>query len=311
VIAVIVVRDGVVPLGAEETINEAAGRALLVGSGTEAARDDLHGALREVTLWEAGPYRPGGWARTLSPVLADDEVVILPASADGRDLAPRLSLAMGRPLHAGAIAISPTGATLLRGGGTSLLDVDFGGPAVATLQPGSRGIDPRRQATAPPRAIDPPVAPVADATSGGVLPADPATMELRDATRIVAGGAGLGSPEAMALLGQVATALGCALGATRVVTDAGWAPFDRQIGTTGQVVDPDLYIAVGISGAVQHVSGIGQPKDVVSINLDASAPMMLMADLALVTDAAALTRVLAARLGVPTSSPEGTEGTDA
>ena len=132
-------------------------------------------------------------------------------------------------------------------------------------------------------------------------------MELREATRIVAGGAGLGSPEAMDLLGQVATALGCATGATRVVTDAGWAPFNRQIGTTGQVVDPDLYIAVGISGAVQHVSGIGQPKDVVSINLDPSAPMMLMADLALVTDAAALTVALAGRLGVTAPPPEGTD----
>jgi electron transfer flavoprotein alpha subunit len=306
VIAVIVVRDGVVPLGAEETINEAAGRALVVGTGTQGARDDLGGALTEVALWEAGPYRPGGWARALEPVLAADDVVILPASADGRDLAPRLALVMGRPLHAGAIAVTPRGATLLRGGGTTLLEIDFDGPVVSTLQPGSRGTDQRTDTTAPSRLIDPPIGAEADATSAGVLPADPATMELRDAARIVAGGAGLGSAEVMALLGRVATALGCATGATRVVTDAGWAPFDRQIGTTGQVVDPDLYIAVGISGAVQHVSGIGQPKEVVSINLDPSAPMMLMADLALVTDAAALTQVLAARLGVPTSSPEGT-----
>ena len=94
----------------------------------------------------------------------------------------------------------------------------------------------------------------------------------------------------MGLLGAVATALGCATGATRVVTDAGWAPFARQIGTTGAVVDPELYLAFGISGAVQHVSGIGQPRDVVSVNLDASAPMMAMADLALVTDAVALTK---------------------
>jgi electron transfer flavoprotein alpha subunit len=304
VIAVIAVRDGVLPLGAEETINEALGRVLLVGSGTGPAGDDLRGATTDVTRWEAGPYQPGRWANALAPELQHDDVIILPASADGRDLAPRLALAMGRSLHAGANKIDRTGATLIRGGGRSLLEVDFDGPVVATLQPGSRGTDARTDVEAPSRTISPDMAGGVDADYQGMSPADPATMELREATRIMAGGAGLGSPETMDLLGKVATELGCATGATRVVTDAGWAPFSRQIGTTGQVVDPDLYIAVGISGAVQHVSGIGQPKDVVSINLDPSAPMMLMADLALVTDAAALTNVLAERLGV---APKATD----
>jgi electron transfer flavoprotein alpha subunit len=302
VIAVVAVRDGVLPLGAEEAINEAGGRVLLAGTGTERARDDLRGAMSYAVCWEAGPYRPGGWAASLAPELESEDVVILPASADGRDLAPRLALAMGRSLHAGAVKIAPTGATLIRGGGLSLLEVDFREPVVTTLQPGSRGTDERTDAEADSHVISPGGPSVADAEYAGLSPADPATMELREATRIVAGGAGLGSAETMELLSKVATALGCATGATRVVTDAGWAPFSRQIGTTGQVVDPDLYIAVGISGAVQHVSGIGQPKDVVSINLDPSAPMMLMADLALVTDAAALTGVLSERLGVSPST---------
>lgn len=306
-IAVVAVRDGVLPLGAEETINEALGRVLLVGTGTEVARAELAGAISAAICWEAGPYRPGSWARALAPELEPEDVVMLPASADGRDLAPRLALAMGRSLHAGAIKIDPAGASLMRGGGRSLLEVDFSGPVVATLQPGSRGTDDRSEKEVESRAIWRDILPEPDADYEGLVPADPATMELREATRIVAGGAGLGSPESMDLLGRVATALGCATGATRVVTDAGWAPFSRQIGTTGQVVDPDLYIAVGISGAVQHVSGIGQPKDVVSINLDPSAPMMLMADLALVTDAAALTDALAGRLGVTAPRREGTD----
>lgn len=304
-IAVVVVRDGALPLGAEETINEAVGRVLLVGSGTEQAAVELNGATAEVIAWEAGAFRPGAWAGALTDELREEDVILLPASADGRDLAPRLALALGRALHAGAIKVDRSGATLLRGGGLTLLEVDFVGPVVATLVPGSRGTDARSDHGAKVRTISPQVPNVFDADSLGLLPADPATMELSDATRIVAGGAGLGSPEMMDLLGQVATALGCATGATRVVTDAGWAPFARQIGTTGQVVDPDLYIAVGISGAVQHVSGIGQPKDVVSINLDPSAPMMLMADLALVTDAVALVTVLAERLGVPDNSESG------
>jgi electron transfer flavoprotein alpha subunit len=144
------------------------------------------------------------------------------------------------------------------------MEVEFAGPVVATLQPGSRGTDERRGAAVAARRITPSLAAVPDPTFIEMSAADPAAMELSEATRIVAGGAGLGTAEAMALLARVAAALGCATGATRVVTDAGWAPFSRQIGTTGTVVEPDLYIAVGISGAVQHVSGIGQPKDVVA-----------------------------------------------
>lgn len=100
----------------------------------------------------------------------------------------------------------------------------------------------------------------------------------------------------MALLGKVAAALGASVGATRVVTDAGWAPYERQIGTTGVVVDPDLYVAFGVSGATQHTGGLGAPRHVVSVNTDASSPMTAMADLGLVTDAQALLRELARRL---------------
>jgi len=81
-----------------------------------------------------------------------------------------------------------------------------------------------------------------------------------------------------------------------VAADAGWVPTDRFIGTTGVTVDPDLYIGLGISGAVQHVAGIGHPRHLVAVNTDSSAPLMAMADVAIVTDAVALLRELAARL---------------
>jgi electron transfer flavoprotein alpha subunit len=83
-----------------------------------------------------------------------------------------------------------------------------------------------------------------------------------------------------------------------VAADAGWVAPDRFIGTTGVAVDPRLYIALAISGAVQHVSGLGHPDHIVAVNTDASAPMMAMADLAVVTDARALLDELAERLGV-------------
>ena len=121
----------------------------------------------------------------------------------------------------------------------------------------------------------------------------------------MAGGAGLGSQAAMDALGRVALRLGCALGATRVVADAGWVDFRRQIGTTGAVVDPDLYVAVGISGALQHVSGLGRPRDVVAVNLDPSCPMMALADLAIVTDAPAFVAALERRLGAAKEASHG------
>jgi electron transfer flavoprotein alpha subunit len=92
------------------------------------------------------------------------------------------------------------------------------------------------------------------------------------------------------------------MGVTRVITDRGWAPHQRQIGTTGIVVDPRLYLAFGVSGAVQHTSGLGQPDHIISVNTDAHCPMMQMADLAIVSDANAVLDELAALLSKDSAS---------
>ena len=149
-IALVVVRHGVLPVGAEETVDEAGGRVLLAGSGAAAAADLLTGATAEVALFEAGDFRPGSWAAALAPHLAGEDVVVLPASADGRDLAPRVALALGRPLHAPCLQVGVAGASVVRGGGLVVTEVGFDGPVVATLQPGVRGVDPRRVPPWPP-----------------------------------------------------------------------------------------------------------------------------------------------------------------
>jgi electron transfer flavoprotein alpha subunit len=113
-------------------------------------------------------------------------------------------------------------------------------------------------------------------------------MDLAEAPRIVAGGAGLAQAERYMQLERIATALGASMGATRVITDRGWVEHERQIGTTGVVVDPRLYVAFGISGAVQHTSGLGAPDHIVAVNTDATCPMMQLADLAIVSDANAV-----------------------
>ena len=95
----------------------------------------------------------------------------------------------------------------------------------------------------------------------------------------------------------VGAAVGASVGATRVVTDRGWMPHARQIGTTGVVVDPDLYLAFGISGAVQHTSGLGNPAHIISVNTDGHCPMMQLADLAITADANATLDELERLLG--------------
>jgi electron transfer flavoprotein alpha subunit len=294
-LAVVPVRDGVLPAGADEVVAECGGRAVLVGSAPDVGL--LTGIATDVRLVELGAFAPARWAQAVAP-LVDDAVVVLPGSPDGRDLAPRLAHVLGRRLLAGAVAVTATHAQLARGGGRDLHDVAIRELVVATLQPGVRGV--ARAAGPAPEAvtIEPVAAEGNDPTVVDVLPPDVTTMDLAEAHRIVGGGAGLDSADRFVQLAAVAAPLGASTGATRVITDRGWIGHERQIGTTGVVVDPDLYLAFGISGAVQHTAGLGTPAHVVSVNTDPHCPMMQMADLAIVADANAVVDELARRLEV-------------
>ena len=297
-IAVVPVRAAMLPAGAEETIAEAGGMVLLAGSGTAEAAASLAVDAVSVFTAEIGDPAFGAWAAALSPFLTGYHAILLPASPDGRDLAPRLAAAMGRTLLAGATEYRDDEVRLPRCGGLTLEHVAVDGPVVVTLQPGVRGIEPRRREPPAPEPVAVGLATGHDATVLEVFPPDPGTMDLAESNRIMAGGAGLRGPADFRLLARVAAAIGASMGATRVVADLGWVAHERYIGTTGVAVDPDLYVALGISGAIQHVTGLGMPRHVVTVNTDPSCPMMAMADLALVTDAPALLEELAQRLGV-------------
>jgi electron transfer flavoprotein alpha subunit len=299
-LAVIVVRDGHLPHGADEAVAEAGGVALLVGSGTAHAVHELHGCAHHVRCLEWGTFAPAAWATALVPLVADAQVVLLPASPDGRDLAPRLAVALERPLHAGAVQVTPDRIVAARRGGLHMATTVYPGDCVATLQPGVRGVE-RSHLTPVVEPLDAPAPnPAHDARVLEVLPPDAATIDLAEAPRILGGGAGLDSAERFDDLAALGAALGASVGATRVITDRGWVQHERQIGTTGVVVDPQLYIAFGISGAVQHTTGLGTPDHIISVNTDPHCPMMQMADLAVVADAnAVLTELSALLVGEP------------
>ena len=313
-LAIVVARSGQLPRGGDEAVAEAGGLVLVVGSGAEEAADTLTAA--DQAWWcDTGPgLGAGALSSALAPMVQMVPLVIVPASPDGRDLAPRLAAALDRPLLAHAVQVTmDAGSTdvcaqLSRLDDRALIPVRVEGPAVATLIPGVRTVVPAA-AVKPiqPVILADPDRAVLDPEVLEVVEPDPATMDLGEAHRVLGGGAGLvsrasGDDQARALfdlLGLVAGSLGGSAGATRVATDAGWISYERQIGTTGVTIDPDLYIALGVSGATQHTGGIGAPRHIVSVNTDPSCPMTAMADLGLVTDAGELLVALARRFDVP------------
>ena len=292
-IAVIPVRDGVAPAGADEAICEASGQAIIIGSGTPTAAETLRSFSTHLWLVETDIHAANVVA-ALENINRSHDSLILPGTPDGRDLAPHLAHAFGRSLYAGSISISDDKVSVSRNGGLSIVDFTPHQAFVATLQIGIRGTENiSSNPTITPINIASISRPTSSVTSIAVLPPDASTMDLSEAPRIIGGGAGLESGDRFIQLQNVATALDASMGVTRVITDRGWADHERQIGTTGVVVDPDLYIAFGISGAVQHTSGLGQPEHIISVNTDAHCPMMQMADIAIVADANAVLEELA------------------
>jgi electron transfer flavoprotein alpha subunit len=311
-LAISIVRQGVLPAGTQEVAAEAGSAVVLVGSGLEQLDlgNELPQATR-ITCVSTEATDPGQLARIIHQLLADEDAttLIFPSSPDGRDVAPRLAHTLGWPLYAGAVRVLPNSVSVTKTAGRLSEEVHPTGPFVATLIPGSRGLSSADGVSY----ADSPTAPANQqrvdiaigaltssqtVTTTEIHPPDPSTMDLTEAGRIVGGGQGLRSKERFDQLGAIGAAIGASLGGTRVASDAGWIPFERQIGTTGIHVHPDLYVAFAISGATQHTSGLGDPTHVISVNTDPSCPMMQMADLAIVSDANAVLDALTARLAL-------------
>ncbi|NOT08659.1 MAG: electron transfer flavoprotein subunit alpha/FixB family protein [Gemmatimonadales bacterium] len=271
--------------------------ALAIGApGLRAEMEQLgrFGADRVTVVEHAGleRYSPEVFAATAVAAIKAGgyRAAFFAASALGRDLTPRVAAGLGVGMASDVTAVDLSGDALLlkhpvyTGKAIATLRL-VGSPAVVSLRPGAMAASeaPRavRIETAVP-ALDPGAAHVV-VTATEVSAA--AKLDLGEAPVIVSGGRGLRAAENFKLVEDLADAFGnAAVGATRAVTDDGWRPSADQIGQTGRLVSPTLYVAVGISGAVQHLAGMRTSKVIVAINRDKDAPIFKLADYGIVGD---------------------------
>jgi electron transfer flavoprotein alpha subunit len=271
--------------------------AMLIGPPGIAARAEALGRYgADVVIVVEHPalarYNPEAFATTVAERFrsGDYRAGFFSASAEGRDLAPRVAAKLGVSLASDVTGFEIHGdsVTARHPAYTGKVVVTLrltGTPALLTLRPGSitPAEEPRqaRVETADP-AMDPATARVVVTE---LSQRASSRLDLGEASIIVSGGRGLRAAENFKLVEDLAEAIGnAAVGATRAVTDDGWRPPTDQIGQTGRLVSPDLYIAVGISGAIQHLAGMRTAKTIVAINKDKDAPIFKVADYGIVGD---------------------------
>jgi electron transfer flavoprotein alpha subunit len=254
-------------------------------------------------------YAPRAWARVLAGLLgpaaddaaADDAVsggagsprhaVLAAGTEHGNEVLAHLGAITGLPMAANCVAVSASGAAALdlvrqRWAGLLLEEAVLEAPAaLLTVATDAVAATP---AAAP---VSVTVHEVTAAVTGADLavraveaPGSTGGVSLATARVVVGGGRGVGSAEGFAPLEELAALLGGVVGVSRVVTSEGWRPHSMQVGQTGTKITPDLYLACGISGAIQHFAGCSGARHIIAVNTDASAPMMTRADYAVVGD---------------------------
>jgi electron transfer flavoprotein alpha subunit len=300
-------RDGQIKKAGLEALGEGlrAGAALGLPVHAALVGDDLRAAAEQLSahaperVWcvqapALGLYSPDGYAAAVAAVAqrCRPRIVFLAATAMGKDLAARLSARLDAPLASDCTAVRTAEGRLqlerpvYSGKAAAAVEFAPGVLCLATLRP---NLFPPAPAGSP----DPTRVETLD------LPLDPRsllcrTVEVRaaagqeldvaEAEIVVSGGRAMKGPEQFAILRELAEALGGAVGASRAAVDAGWIDHQHQVGQTGKTISPGLYIACGISGAVQHLAGMSSSKVIVAINKDAEAPIFKVADYAVVGD---------------------------
>jgi electron transfer flavoprotein alpha subunit len=267
--------------------------AVFVGTGFDKAQDKLaeFGA-HKVYVAEGADYDAyvvAPKAEVLAKVVGDTSpaAVLVASTPDGKEIAGRLAVKTGSGLLTDAVNVSSDllSEQSVFGGSTIVKSKVTEGTPIITVRPNSTAPE---ASAGPAERVDvsvdlPETAKVAKVVEK-VVAAKDGRPELTEASIVVSGGRGVGSAENFSIIEKLADALGGAVGASRAATDSGYYPHQYQVGQTGKTVSPQLYLAVGISGAIQHRAGMQTSKTIVAINKDPEAPIFELADFGIVGD---------------------------
>lgn len=270
--------------------------AIAVGSGVAAKAADL-GRYSVDKVYVADDAALENYvAETYVPVIADiiakcdPAVIVLSASVDGKDLGARLAARLQAGLAQDCTEITCESGVLkakrpiFAGKCNAWCEWAEGALPIISCRPNVMDcLPPMEEKTAQVEKVEVSI-PAARSCAKSIDLDTSGKVELTEAEIIVSGGRGMKGPENYAMLEDLAKVLGAALGASRAAVDAGWRPHADQVGQTGKVVNPNLYIAVGISGAIQHLAGMGSSKFIVAVNKDSEAPIFSKADFGIVED---------------------------
>lgn len=286
--------------------------ALVIGDNVASIAAELgaYGAQRVLVMQhpQLALYSPTAYAKILAESATQEktDVVLLSATALGKDCAPRVAVKLQAGLAADCVALKVENGDIVATrpvfAGKALTDVRITTPVkVVTLRPNVFPAGNADGQAASVQTIDIPLSETDFAAKTVEVLHGTDKLDVAEADIIVTGGRGLKAPENFAMIEDLANVLGAAVGASRAVVDAGWRPHHEQVGQTGKTVAPSLYIAVAVSGAIQHVAGMSSSKYIVAINKDKDAPIFQIADYGIVGDAfeivPALTQELKKQIG--------------